>query len=187
MRYTHFGEGGYAETEDAIRALLEEAGRAPGAVREPPRTESADIGVGTPETYLGAARADGFADPPEPGLRAYEAPDETLPPSGFALDGSWEVGEESATAAGAAEIRARPVARDVYLVMSSPDGRPRRVEVLLDGEPVPAQAAGADVHYGALTVREERLYRLVSLPEAGEFELTLRVAPGVSAYAFTFG
>ncbi len=187
VRYTHFGEGGYAETEDAIRALLEEAGRAPGEVREPPRTESADIGVGTPETYLGAARAEGFADRPEPGLRAYEAPDEALPPSGFALDGSWEVGEERATAAGGSEIRARPVARDVYLVMSSRDGRPRRVEVLLDGEPVPAQAAGADVHDGAVTVREERLYRLVSLPEAGEFELTLRVAPGVSAYAFTFG
>ena len=187
VRYTHFGEGGYAETEDAIRALLEEAGRAPGEVREPPRTESADIGVGTPETYLGAARAEGFADRPEPGLRAYEAPDEALPPSGFALDGSWEVGEERATAAGGSEIRARPVARDVYLVMSSRDGRPRRVEVLLDGEPVPAQAAGADVRDGAVTVREERLYRLVSLPEAGEFELTLRVAPGVSAYAFTFG
>jgi cytochrome c biogenesis protein CcdA/thiol-disulfide isomerase/thioredoxin len=187
VRYTHFGEGDYGETEEAIRALLEEAGRAPGAPRGPTRTTSADIGVATPETYLGSARAQGFTESPALGLHDYSAPEGALPPSRFALDGAWEVGEERATAAGGSEIRARPVARDVYLVMSSRDAQPRRVEILLDGEPLPPRAAGADVRDGAVTVREERLYRLVSLPGAGEFGLTLRLAPGVSAYAFTFG
>ena len=88
--------------------------------------------------------------------------------------------------AGAA-IRARPVAREVYLVMASQDAVPRRVEVLLDGEPIAANAAGRDVSAGAVTVERQRLYRLVSLPEVGEFELELRVPPGVGAYAFTFG
>jgi hypothetical protein len=53
--------------------------------------------------------------------------------------------------------------------------------VLLDGRPVRGLAAGEDVADGAVTVRDERLYRLVSLPEVAEMELTLRLAPGVSA------
>ena len=71
--------------------------------------------------------------------------------------------------------------------MSSRDARPRRVQVLLDGRPVSPNAAGADVSAGRPRCREQRLYRLVSLPAVGESELELRVPPGVSAYAFTFG
>ena len=188
VRYTHFGEGEYAETEEAIRELLAEAGRRRVGAETRPRTDTADIGVQTPETYLGAARAEGFiGEAPEPGERDYSAPDGDLPPSGFALSGRWEIDDERSTAVRDAEIRARPIAREVYLVMSSENERPRRVEVLLDGEPVPAEAEGDDVSNGAVTVSGERLYRLVSLPEASEMELTLRLAPGVSAYAFTFG
>ena len=94
---------------------------------------------------------------------------------------------ESATAVDGREIHARPVAREVYLVMSSRGGVPRRVHVLVDGKPVPPPAAGRDVSAGAVTVDRQRLYRLVSLPELGEHELELRVPAGVSAYAFTFG
>jgi Thioredoxin like C-terminal domain len=36
-------------------------------------------------------------------------------------------------------------------------------------------------------VREERLYRLVSLPKVEDRRLTLRLPPGVTGYAFTFG
>jgi Thioredoxin like C-terminal domain len=148
---------------------------------------SADAGVRTPETYLGALRAEGFVgSAPTPGTRRYRPP-HALPASGFALSGVWNVDEERATSVSGAEIHARPVAREVYLVMSSMGGRPRRVEVLLDGKPVPPIAAGADVQGGAVTVERQRLYRLVSLREVGEQELVLRLPPGVSAYAFTFG
>ena len=59
VRYWHFGEGDYDETERAIRALLAEAGRKPGAgAADPVRAEQAAPGVTTPETYLGwGARA----------------------------------------------------------------------------------------------------------------------------------
>ena len=40
---------------------------------------------------------------------------------------------------------------------------------------------------GRVTVREERLYRLVSLPRVQDRRLTLRVPAGVTGYAFTFG
>jgi hypothetical protein len=38
-----------------------------------------------------------------------------------------------------------------------------------------------------LSVSGQRLYRLVELPKVGDRTLTIRLAPGVSAYAFTFG
>jgi cytochrome c biogenesis protein CcdA/thiol-disulfide isomerase/thioredoxin len=160
---------------------------AEGQVRHGVRPPSADAGVRTPETYLGVVRAQGFVDPvPAIGTRRYPPPG-GLPSSRFALSGVWHVDEEGATAVAGAEIHARPVAREVYLVMSSRGGRARRVEVLVDGRPVPPIAAGADVRNGAVTVERQRLYRLTSLPEVGEQELVLRVPPGVSAYAFTFG
>jgi hypothetical protein len=59
--------------------------------------------------------------------------------------------------------------------------------VLLDGRRIRPADAGADVHGGKLTVRRQRLYDIVSLPRVGQRTLTLRFAPGVSGYAFTFG
>jgi hypothetical protein len=84
-------------------------------------------------------------------------------------------------------IEARVTARKVFLVMSSKGGRPRDMQVLLDGRPVGDGDAGEDVHGGRVTVREERLYRLVSLPRVEDRRLTLRVPAGVTGYAFTFG
>jgi cytochrome c biogenesis protein CcdA/thiol-disulfide isomerase/thioredoxin len=187
VRYVHLGEGAYAETEKAIRELLAEAGERGLGAASGVQPSSADAGVRTPETYLGVVRTEGFVDPaPAIGTRRYPPPG-ALPSSRFGLSGVWRVNEERATAVAGAEIHARPVAREVYLVMSSRGGRARRVEVLLDGRPVPPHAAGTDVGNGAVTVKSQRLYRLVSLPEVGEQDLVLRVPPGVSAYAFTFG
>ena len=71
--------------------------------------------------------------------------------------------------------------------MSSRGGRPRSVQVLLDGEPISDSEAGADVRAGRVTVTGERLYRLTAGSRAGEHLLSLRLPPGVTAYAFTFG
>jgi hypothetical protein len=59
--------------------------------------------------------------------------------------------------------------------------------VLLDGEPLPDRFAGEDVRGGRARVREQRLYRLVDLPEVGRHVLRLEVDRGVSGFAFTFG
>ncbi len=61
------------------------------------------------------------------------------------------------------------------------------MQVLLDGRPIAARDAGADVHDGVVTVRRQRLYTLVSLARNERHRLSLRFAPGISAYAFTFG
>ncbi len=71
-------------------------------------------------------------------------------------------------------------------MLGSPE-RPRTMQVLLDGHPISAADSGADVHGGSVTVGEQRLYRLVSLPKAGDHKLELRPAVGTRGYAFTFG
>ncbi len=59
--------------------------------------------------------------------------------------------------------------------------------MLLDGKPITAADAGADVHDGELTVGSQRLYDLVDLPKAGTHTLTLEFDAGIDGYAFTFG
>ena len=188
VRYAHFGEGSYEETEAAIRSLLQDAGaeRLGSEVRV--RAETAARSVSTPETYLGWERAEGFLPgAPVAGERRYPVFRRRLPQDRFTLSGTWDVGPQSARAVRDSSLRVRFGARRVFLVMSSAGGAPRRVRVFLDGRPVSGRVAGADTRAGAVTVRGQRLYRLVSLPRVERRELELRMGPGVSAYAFTFG
>lgn len=186
VRFAHAGEGDEEQIEAAIRALLAEAGSrelGEAAAPDPPR---AARGI-TPETYLGAARAERFVPaPPRLGLRRYAAPAE-LARDAFALGGSWEVSEEAATAGEDATLDTTVRARGVHVVLAVPDGRPRRVEVLLDGRPLRRAQSGTDVRDGVLTVDAQRLYHLVDLPEVATHRITLRPEPGVAAYAFSFG
>ena len=190
VRYTHLGEGDYAETEAAIRALLAEAGERRLGTAARPRGMIETVGQqATPETYLGSARAQSFSPVgPRDGTHDYEAaaPGD-LPQSVFSLGGRWRVDEESATAVRDATITARVVGTAVYLVLASAGDRPRTVQVLLDGKPISPADAGADVHDAAVTVRRQRLYSLVKLDAIEEHVLTLRMGPRVSAFAFTFG
>jgi thiol-disulfide isomerase/thioredoxin len=187
VRYVHFGEGDDDKTEAAIRSLLAEAGaeRLGGDARvgkvETPGQEA------TPETYLGSARAERWLPgKPRNGTHTYTAPRQ-LKESFFGLGGRWRVGPESAEAVRDATLDAEVVGKGVYLVLSSRDGEARQLRVELDGRPIRAADAGADVHAGIVTVRRQRLYRLVQLDRTEEHRLTLRFAPGISGYAFTFG
>ena len=140
----------------------------------------------TPETYLGAARAERFTNAMlSPGAHGFAAPP-TLPANEFAYRGSWNIALDSATAEEDASLELNFGARRVYLVLGSP-GRTRKVRVLLDGKPIAAAAAGADVRGGAVNVTGQRLYSLVDLPRVGHHVLTLEPEAGVQGYAFTFG
>lgn len=191
VRHTQFGEGDYDKSEEAVRALLREAGarRLP-----PPMTAHAimpSAGLGTPETYLNALRQQGFTPPLMSGVHAYPGvPAPVI--NQFALRGQWSVGSQdgspSTPVGTGAAIQAGIQAASVYLVLTSDGQAPRDVRVLLDGKPVSGRTAGQDVHgNGVVTVRGQRLYSLVSLPSAGQHALTVEVPPGVSAYSFTFG
>jgi cytochrome c biogenesis protein CcdA/thiol-disulfide isomerase/thioredoxin len=187
VRHTQFGEGDYLQSEAAVRELLYEAG----AHNLPPPMSAHAIlpsaGLATPETYLGAARAQGFAQPLRPGVHFFRGLSNPAP-NQFALQGRWRISAQSATPVSpGARIEARVQAAHVYLVMTSSGNAARRVRVLLAGHPISARDAGADVRGGFATVKGQRLYSLVSLPAAQDHALTLEVPPGVSAYDFTFG
>jgi cytochrome c biogenesis protein CcdA/thiol-disulfide isomerase/thioredoxin len=189
VRYSHFGEGDYEQTEAAIRALLADGGRRRLGAAARTRGRLLRPGHGsTAETYLGASRAQSFSPTgPRRGTHDYAiAAPGALPRSVFSLGGRWAVDDDAARAVRGAALRARIVAKGVFLVLSSKDGRPRRVHVSLDGKPVSAARAGADVHGGTVIVRRQRLYHLVRLRGTQEHVLTLRIDPGVSGYAFTF-
>jgi cytochrome c biogenesis protein CcdA/thiol-disulfide isomerase/thioredoxin len=186
VRYVHFGEGEYGEKEKVIRELLAEAGKPVkgGETRVHAVTPSAT--VTTPETYLGAARAERFTNAMlSPGSHDFTAP-KSLPANEFAYHGKWRITLESATAGSDASLDLNFGARRVYLVLGSP-GRDRKVRVLLDGKPIAAADAGADVHGGSVTVTGQRLYNLVNLPKVGHHVLSLEPEAGVEGYAFTFG
>jgi hypothetical protein len=180
VRFHHFGEGAYEETERAIQLLLdldEEVDR----VDAGGLAEAADFEtLGSPETYLGDARGERRTD------HAGE-----LALNEWALAGGWTVGEEAAvldTAAGSISYRFQ--ARDLNLVLTPPDaGSPVRFAVRLDGQP-PGDDHGLDVdESGDGTVSEPRMYQLVRQRAAGaerDFQITF-LDPGVRAYVFTFG
>ncbi len=187
VRHTQFGEGNYSETERAVRELLMTAG----AGRLPPPTtahaELPSAQLATPETYLDPRRAQGFVTPPKKGVHSY--PGVRHPEvNEFGLKGVWRINSEAATPlAPGASIQARVQAANVYLVLTSAGNVPRPVRVLLDGRPISRRQAGTDVHGATVTVRGQRLYSLVSVPDAEQHGLTVEIPPGVSAYDFTFG
>jgi cytochrome c biogenesis protein CcdA/thiol-disulfide isomerase/thioredoxin len=186
VRFAHFGEGAYGEKEHVIRELLAEAGHPPGSGSSGARGMTASAGVTTPETYLGTARAERFANPRlSPGLHDFADPGEPGPDE-FAYRGRWWVGFDSARAGGGS-LALRFGARRVYLVLGTEDGGARRMRVLLDGQPIPAALAGSDVRDGVATIGAHRLYDLVDLPGVGRHLLTLEPEAGIEAYAFTFG
>jgi thiol-disulfide isomerase/thioredoxin len=190
IRDEHFGEGRYEQSERLIQQLL-------GIERELVSVQALGVEaeadwdhLGTPETYLGHARAERFADAgvfDEPAT--YELPD-GLRLNQWAVDGVWMLGRESIVAEEAgARIALRFHARDAHLVMTRPTLQPIAFRVHLDGE-APGCSHGEDVDEEGLGVlRDGRLYQLVR--QQGEIrDRTLTVTflqPGAGAYVFTFG
>ena len=188
VRYTHFAEGDYGKTENAIRSLLEEARRGPLGARARASAQVPSPGLQTPETYLGTARAQSvLPNGVNPGTHRYPGYAGRLPPSQLSLGGVWRIGAQAATAVRSASLKLAFGARRVFLVLSSAGNARRRIRVLLDGRPIGAREAGPDVKAGVLTVHRQRLYGLVDLPHVEQRLLELRLDPGVSGYAFTFG
>ena len=199
IRYHHFGEGAYAESERVIQQLLREAGAAKvadglinasaeGVQLAPDMNE-----VQSPETYVGYQRAEHFVAETRltPDKVTTYNPVSQLALNDWSLEGQWNVGPERATSsAPAGRIVYRFHARDLHLVLGpGADGKPVRFKVLIDGK-APGEAHGTDVAPdGSGNVTEQRLYQLVRQSGAvtdRTFSIEF-LDPGVSAYAFTFG
>src|SRR5665811_1021680 len=74
VRFVHFGEGAYEEKEWVIRQLLRESGHRVGGGDSGAQGIEASAGVTTPESYLGALRADRVVNGPiSPGSQNFGA------------------------------------------------------------------------------------------------------------------
>jgi thiol-disulfide isomerase/thioredoxin len=211
LRYYHFGEGAYDETETAIQTLLRES--FPQIVlpnlMTPLRETDAPGAVCyrvTPELYLGYQRG-------RIGNTAGLVPDKpaTYRDVGkhaegyFFLEGDWLLGGESAArpvgAIGESRLHVRYMAKEVNLVMHPPlAGGDAKVELLQapstgsgqSAAPLAAEDLGEDARIedgrAVVTVNMPRMYRVVNNREIDTYELTLVTSnDGLALYAFTFG
>ena len=174
IRYSHFGEGAYAETEEQIRELLGEAGFGVSNVdagEEPERTidfraytNDAATRI-TRELYAGVernyAKALSQQEPPYVAHQeyysgasrdiAYEDPGNHVNQFIF-LQGLWNNGLENLTHARTTENYEDYIATMFYgtsvnVVLSLEDAEPYEVRVTYDDRPLQASEAGADIMF----------------------------------------
>ncbi|MBI2677459.1 MAG: redoxin domain-containing protein [Candidatus Koribacter versatilis] len=198
LRWAHFGEGAYVETEQAIQELLREI--SPGAelpaIMAPVRDSDMPGAVCYPPTaelYLGNARGrignlSGFVE----GQVSDYAFDGPLTEGVFYLQGRWASTREfCALDSAPGKIALKYSASGVNLVMASTNGRPIPVGLRQDGKPLTAANATQDVQQrdgrSFVDVQNARMYRLVENHDFGTHTLELLCAePGLAAFAFTF-
>ena len=198
IRYHHFGEGKYNETETHIQELLKENNAkltfnggtqvSAAGTEAPP-----DSDVQSPETYVGYDRGDSFLSPGgfvKDAAHTYTVP-QHLELNQWGLAGNWTDQAQVATLnslPGAIVFRFH--ARDVHLVLGpTKEGKPIRFRVKIDGK-APEENHGVDTDArGNGTVVEHRLYQLIRQKNSTDdhtFEIQF-LDPGVQVFSFTFG
>ena len=188
IRYTHFGEGKYKETEEAIIKLLEEAGSdVSGDELASDKVKAvSDI---SPETYMGAGKAEYFfpSGTLGEGKKDFQLAGE-LPINTFSLGGRWEITGEMAIALEGAGLVNKFSGDQVYLVLK-PEGGDAKIKIFLDGKLVNGENAGEDVINGVLKVDGDRLYHVIDLRGKGGVHLLKLdfMDPGTGVFAFTYG
>ncbi len=182
IRYTHFGEGSYEETDEAIESLLAEMG----VEMEDGESVEGVEGVErrrdlTPETYLGErswpALGNGARLPTEEVVQ-YEAPEE-LALHKYYLVGEWQMRdrERQVLLSDEGEIRMKFLGGEMNLVLGLEEGaKSVEADIEVDGE-----------FSKTITIDKNDLFNLFT-GEYGEHEMILRIhGAGVAGYAFTFG
>jgi cytochrome c biogenesis protein CcdA/thiol-disulfide isomerase/thioredoxin len=160
IRYTHFGEGEYDESEKVIQELLKEAGASD--VNSDINNPRYDVFAKTPETYLGLARRGNNVN----------------------FTGEWKNFNEYTNPQKGAYLTINFEAKEVYLVMRT-KGNPANVKVFLDDK---LQGFGEDNKNGMVTVTKDRLYKLINLEKAERHKLRLEFEDSnAELFAFTFG
>ena len=203
IRYTHFGEGAYEETELWIRGLLIEAGAdlegiPSNTIPEPRhavnlREKTRETGL-TREIYAGFERNYNALLSSAPYVLHQEYYEEESAELFYTdpgdhknhflyLQGLWRNDAERLVHARATEgyedyLALKFNATSVNAVMSPVNGGEYKVRVTLDDMPISSEAAGADVMFdadgnGYITVDSARMYNVVNLSEYGGYELKL--------------
>lgn len=118
IRYTHFGEGDYDETEIMIQKLL--------SVTQAVDNPDYSIDSRMPETYLGSQRG--------------------RPNDYLSFEGNWVTAEEYSEAGNGAKLKLNFEAKDVFLVMNPVD-EPATVKIILGGQEINEIIVASDSLY----------------------------------------
>jgi thiol-disulfide isomerase/thioredoxin len=201
IRYDHIGEGGYAETENAIRNLLAERSDQQGLeISNPNQTKLIVSGVPsvdfnqikTPELYFGYqyARAqlgniEGFN--PEKTVN-YTIPSSDLETNVIYLQGLWKNNPDNMELVGPdGKITLVYSAKSVNIVA----GGKGQVAVREDGKGVQTNnsSKGNDTDAeGKLSIDGQRLYNIADNTNYGNHQIEIAAkGPGFKIYTFTFG
>ena len=201
IRYDHIGEGGYAETENAIKSLLAERSNQQGleisnlnqTKLNVPGAPSVDFNqIKTPELYFGYqfARAQlgniqGFN--PEKTVN-YTIPRSNLEPNVIYLQGLWKNNPDSMELVGSnGKIMLAYSAKSINIVAGGKgeatvkeDGKDNQTNNTIKGNDVDAE--------GRLTVDGQRLYNIADHTNYGNHQIEIAArGPGFKVYTFTFG
>jgi thiol-disulfide isomerase/thioredoxin len=195
IRYYHFGEGSYPESELQIQKSLKDLNPALPEFPPPmePVRDSDQPGAVcyrvTPELYLGYARGN-FGNPE--GINRdkphdYRDPGRHMESTAY-LDGRWKVEQESAhTESANAVLRLRYTAREVNLVMGSGASGAVKVEITLSNGEHPGADVKTDSGRAMVNVDRPRMYNLVDNETVNQGAIELKaLEPGLAVYAFTF-
>jgi thiol-disulfide isomerase/thioredoxin len=201
IRYSHFGEGNYGNTEEQIQALLKQihpnAAFPPvmEALRPEDRIGAVCYPV-TPELYAGSARGELGSHPAASGESVYQDPgtheDGVIYPHGAWAQGSESLLHTRQTSTPQDYVALKYHALGLNAVLKPERGKPIRLGVEQDGRPVAKADAGADLRYDAagrsyVLVDQPRMYNLVKNAKFGRRELKLLAADeGLGLYSFTF-
>ena len=201
IRYDHIGEGGYAETENAIRNLLAERSNQQGLETSNlnqtklivPNTPSVDLNqIKTPELYFGYQYArsqlgniEGFN--PEKTVN-YTIPSSNLDTNVIYLQGLWKNNPDNMELVGPdGKITLVYSAKSVNIVA----GGKGQVTVREDGNGVQTNnsSKGNDTDAeGKLSIDGQRLYNIADNTNYGNHHIEINArGPGFKIYTFTFG
>lgn len=193
LRFTHFGEGRYDESEAAIRSLLAETKALtdqPTGVDTTPKFAMTE----TQETYFGYSRMESFANNDQ--LKRDQSSVYTIhEPTAdqWSIGGNWRIENEKAVALTKNNSFRMNIESDaMHVVLGSTDG-PKLVQVMIDGKnpanenltDSTAQQKDGSVF---IAIGQKALYRIARFPNGGRHAVELKTLDdGVEFYAATFG
>jgi thiol-disulfide isomerase/thioredoxin len=205
IRYDHIGEGGYSETEDAIRSLLQERTTQLGLDSGLPGTnntvtettaknvQSVDFSkINSPELYFGyqfakasLGNSEGFK-PDQSVNYSLATIDSDIKPNVIYLDGTWKNNADNMELqSNAGRIALVYSAKSINMVA----GGNGEVSISEDGSTVLGKYRGADLsEEGEFTIDGQRLYNLSMHDDYGAHSIVIDInGKGFQAYTFTFG
>ncbi|WP_343709100.1 cytochrome c biogenesis protein DipZ [Mycobacterium sp.] len=174
VRHVKFGEGDYNGTENIIRELL--AAARPGVALPPPvdapdTTPTLDL---TPETYFGVGKMTNYAGTGvyDEGRATFAYPP-VLPDDSFALQGSWALDYQGATAdSDSSSIELNYHAKNVYMVV----GGTGSLSVTRDGKTTTVPVSGPPT-----------AHQIVATKDVDRATLDVRASKGIQVFSFTYG